>query len=433
MITTLRLLVLALLCIACSCTAPATAQAPAAEAPATQPAPTTQPGQTRKLEHITVDVARKQVRVDCEVVGIDAPLEFFCVRAGGPEHETVLRTRAKPSDIHLGLLMIGLKPGRPVRYSEAANRWFPPMGPPVRIGVEFQKDGQTVRTTANRLMRNLESKQPMPDEPWIFVGSQIMDDGNYAADVTGYIISVVNFDLTVIDVPDLRSSANELLEWEADLAALPAPGTPVTMILEPVGQPAADKAAADQAAAGEAADDPLAAGGAAAGEAAADAAGPIDMVLIEVKEDGSILYNRKAIQLAEITPRLIEEKQQRPVTVRIGAGHNGNEPAVQQVMEAVQKAGIEPVEVVTAANTVQGLHLGLRADLARMQALRDRWEKAVKPNAEALRHAAQSHYEVIMSLREEQQRLIDEADKIQRLIEDLEREYQDITTPRPVP
>src|SRR5690606_38211152 len=141
-------------------------------------------------------------------------------------------------------------------------------------------------------------------------------------------ISVVNFDLTVIDVPDLRSSANELLEWEADLAALPAPGTPVTMILEPVGQPAADKAAADQAAAGEAADDPLAAGGAAAGEAAADAAGPIDMVLIEVKEDGSILYNRKAIQLAEITPRLIEEKQQRPVTVRIGAGHNGNEPAV---------------------------------------------------------------------------------------------------------
>jgi hypothetical protein len=34
-------------------------------------------------------------------------------------------------------------------------------------------------------------------------------------------------------------------------------------------------------------------------------------------------------------------------------------------------------------------------------------------------------------MRREQQRLIDEADRIQRSIDELEKEYQDMTTPRP--
>ena len=38
-----------------------------------------------------------------------------------------------------------------------------------------------------------------------------MDDGVYAADVTGYIVSIVNFDLSLIDVPALARNANETL------------------------------------------------------------------------------------------------------------------------------------------------------------------------------------------------------------------------------
>ena len=47
--------------------------------------------------------------------------------------------------------------------------------------------------------------------------------------------------------------------------------------------------------------------------------------------------------------------------------------------------------------------------------------------------AAQAHYEVIEGMRREQQRLIDEADRIQRAIDELTKQYQDMTTPRPVP
>ena len=53
--------------------------------------------------------------------------------------------------------------------------------------------------------------------------------------MTGQIVSVVNFENTVLDVPAVVSNANETLEWEVDPDAAPAAGTPVTMILTVIG------------------------------------------------------------------------------------------------------------------------------------------------------------------------------------------------------
>src|SRR5678815_5133397 len=88
--------------------------------------PATQPGVAKNLPHINVDVKARQVRVDCQLLGVEAPLEFFCVLSGTNEHESGMRTEAKPSNIHLALLMLGLEPGDPVKFSEAAKKWMPP-------------------------------------------------------------------------------------------------------------------------------------------------------------------------------------------------------------------------------------------------------------------------------------------------------------------
>jgi hypothetical protein len=90
-----------------------------------------------------------------------------------------------------------------------------------------------VTVPANRLMTDLRTGKEMPPMTWIFAGSRVMPDGNYAADVTGYVVSIVNFDLTMIDIPDLASSANETLAWGENASILPPRGTPVTMIIEP--------------------------------------------------------------------------------------------------------------------------------------------------------------------------------------------------------
>lgn len=201
--------------------------------------PATQPGRTQKLAHIDVDVKSKQIRVDCIMLGVNVPLEFFCVVTGTNVHESVLRTDAKPSDLHLALLMLGLQPGEPVHYSESTKTWLPPHGPPLSISAEFVKDGKTVRVPAARLMRSIHDKKSMPQHPFIFAGSRVAPDGTYAADVTGYVVSIVNFDLSMIDVPELASNANETLEWEIDKDAAPPAGTPVTMIIEPIEDRAA--------------------------------------------------------------------------------------------------------------------------------------------------------------------------------------------------
>jgi hypothetical protein len=75
----------------------------------------------------------------------------------------------------------------------------------------------------------------------------------------------------------------------------------------------------------------------------------------------------------------------------------------------------------------------IAADEAMVARLRARWESAVSPHGAALREAAQTHYDVINQLRREQHRILAEADKLQRLIDELEKSYQDLTTPRPEP
>lgn len=201
--------------------------------PATIPA---QLGQTDKLPFVHVDVAKKRVVVECEVIGCTAPLEFLCVMTGTNEHESILRTTAKPSHIHTGLLMVGMRQGEPLRFSVAADKWLPPSGPPVRISVEFQKQGKLVTVPAYKLFREVKGKKAMPARTWIFVGSKVLNNGMYAADATGYVVNIVNFDLSLIDVSGLVSSSNDTLEYEADPDVVPPAGTKVRMILEPAGK-----------------------------------------------------------------------------------------------------------------------------------------------------------------------------------------------------
>jgi hypothetical protein len=208
-------------------------------------APTTQPvAQTLgHLHHVEIDLKARQIRVDCEAINAHMPLEFFCVVRGGQEHETVLRTDARPSTIHFGLLALGLTPGEPAHLSPDQTLWYAPTGPPLKITCQYVLNGQQMTVSACRMMRSVKTKKEMPEMTWVFDGSRLLPDGRYAADLTGYVVSIVNFDLTMIDVPQLASNANETLEWEFNPDLVPAPGTPVTMIIEPAGASAATQPA----------------------------------------------------------------------------------------------------------------------------------------------------------------------------------------------
>ncbi|HZL37154.1 MAG TPA: YdjY domain-containing protein [Tepidisphaeraceae bacterium] len=328
-------------------------------------------GKIGKLPHVEFDVANKTVRVECEALNLKVPLEFFCCVTGSNEHESVLRTPAKPSDIQIALLAIGLKPGKPISFSEAANKWIPPQGPPLHISVEYVKDGKTISYPGYRWMRDMKTRKEPKAFTWVYTGSRVMPDGKFAADVTGYVVSIVNFDLTLVDVPELASSANETLEWECNSDLMPKTGTKVWMIIEPAGKDAKAKQPANKAGAAPKAQSPQSSTGQGASRQVASASAP--------------------------SPGLASASSANDATAPASGDH------------------------------LSDVHI----DTQKVNALEQYWQQKVGPHEAALREAAQAHYKVMRDLRKEQQRLIDEADRIQRAIDKLEKEYQDMTTPRP--
>jgi hypothetical protein len=260
----------------------------------------------------------------------------------------MIRSEVRPSALHFAMLALGLQPGEPVHFSEATQKWLPPHGPPLQITMEYQKDGKTIDEPAWRWMRDVHTKKPAPPFTWVFCGSRTLPDGKYAADMTGYLVSIVNFDLTVVDVPELASSSNELLEWERNPDVTPKAGTPLWMIIEPVGN------------------------------------------------------------------------------------HGGDQPATQPVnapqsqVPVATPAALSATDAVTTSTDTQ-----IAAAQEAVKKLQQQWEQRLGPHRAALRDAAETHYKVISELRQQQQKLIDAADRVQRTIDELEKSYQDLTTPRP--
>lgn len=287
-----------------------------------------------ELPSVRIDLIERNIKVDSEILAVEMPLEFYLVAKGGPDHESVLRTSAKPSSIHAGLIALGLEPGSPARYSETTHTTTAPFGPPLRLRVEWtDADGKLQSKPAEALIRSVKDKTPMPEGVFIFTGSRLREDGAYMADLAGYVVSIVNFDITPIDVPRIASSANETLEWEYNPDIGLKRGDKVTLIIEPVG---------------------------------------------------------------DVQPKLDDEEK---------------EVVPSDVGDAIEKQDDNSP-----------------SDIA---ALRDLWRAEVIPHADEMKSAAATHYKVISELRKRQQALIEEADKLQRLIDELEREYETLTTPRP--
>src|SRR5881392_3804860 len=98
-------------------------------------APATRPSEP-KLPHLQVNVAKKQIRVECEAINAEEKLEFLVCATGTKEYESVLRSRARASHLHFALLMLGLVPGQPVKFNADENTWIPPRGPALKLSCE---------------------------------------------------------------------------------------------------------------------------------------------------------------------------------------------------------------------------------------------------------------------------------------------------------
>src|SRR3984893_65964 len=98
---------------------------------------------------VTVDTEKRLIIIDAKIAPrkIDDPRfkEIYPIEViacypfprGQKAHETVVTIEATPSQVHSGLIELGLKPGKPV-LGESKD---PPQGPEVKLFLEFEADG----------------------------------------------------------------------------------------------------------------------------------------------------------------------------------------------------------------------------------------------------------------------------------------------------
>lgn len=253
----------------CAQRPPADETAPIEQAKQSETAKSDTPAQPtfkQLFPHVRADLRAGVVEFDARVTPLlipdsQAPLFYLEVLVCTPntrEHETLLVTDARPSNIHAALLAAGLKPGRPGGWRAEPRALDPgavdlvPIAPTGdAVSVRFVVNaGRPDERVVDPLEWTVQASDVMADSPTprtlkahlattgfhVFAGSVLArhrpdQPETYDADGTGQIVGLHTFGseviaLTTVMNPDAETEAPE---WVADLrpGVIPGPGTPV--------------------------------------------------------------------------------------------------------------------------------------------------------------------------------------------------------------
>ncbi|HEV3142990.1 MAG TPA: YdjY domain-containing protein [Gemmataceae bacterium] len=179
---------------------------------------------------------RKRILIESEVCLREGILEQLLCRLQTKEHEAILHANVDARMIHAALEAIKAKPGSTVKYDP---KFQPPTGTTIKVKLEYEKSpGEKVTVNARDWIRNIKTGKAL-DVDWVFAGSQLFQDPDDPKKVTyqanyGDVICVANFPTAMLDVPIDSPKVNRDVSFEAWTDRIPAVGTKVTVILEPV-------------------------------------------------------------------------------------------------------------------------------------------------------------------------------------------------------
>jgi hypothetical protein len=210
-----------------------------------QPHTTSQPSEhdSIPMPHVAIDREQRVVDIDATVVLREGGwLELLACTPHTRTHESIFVIHAKPSHIHLAMVMLGLEPGTPMRWKLVGEEYVssPAHGPAVAVTILTHHDGKSVETPANQLVLNKKTGEPLPDNQWLFTGSSFDDSHTpprYRADVEGSVLSLVNFGDEVLARHTDRTNQNDQGALQPNTDLIPPVGTSVTIRLRPVDLP----------------------------------------------------------------------------------------------------------------------------------------------------------------------------------------------------
>jgi len=181
-----------------------------------------------QVGEVVLDQRERTVKFPAVVNMDHAAVEYLLVAASGKVHESVLRTEARPFDVHIAVLLLGAKAAS---TSDPAIFYDPRQkvpGDPVDIELKWENEGRTVTRAAEEFVVNLETKALLSRGPWAYNGSQIVD-GRFVAQQEGSIIALMADPYALINNPRIGHENDEI--WRIATNAIPPLGTPVEVTI----------------------------------------------------------------------------------------------------------------------------------------------------------------------------------------------------------
>jgi len=185
---------------------------------------------------ITLNYEALQVEVDAQVILRQGELELLLwAESPTPKgHETILATKTKPSDIYEALGLMGLTPGSPPWFDFEKSVAHAAKGDAIEVRVRYQRDSQPIEHNICDWVTNKAREAPMERRDWVFCGSRREENGRFAADFEGTVITVVDFPSSLLSLAESHSESNAELWLVANAERIPEIDTPVTVILRAV-------------------------------------------------------------------------------------------------------------------------------------------------------------------------------------------------------
>ncbi len=187
------------------------------------------PPDPKPLGSVMLDAGRREVLVTGFVNQVSGPVELLACGPGGKTHESVLVLMVEPQDLHVALLLLGLRHGPPMPGVGMA----PPKGDPVHLEVVWEEQGTTRTIPAELLLRDVQTRKPVRHEAWIFNGSMI-EAGRLKALEEESLVTTYWDPWSLINIASDIGADDERVV--VNTHAVPPLHHPVTLVIRPGGR-----------------------------------------------------------------------------------------------------------------------------------------------------------------------------------------------------
>lgn len=176
-----------------------------------------------QLGPIRLNKAERSISFDAVANIIsDLTVEYALVHKIGKTHETMFRTDVRAQELHVAMLLLGVKAAMTNQFPDDLK--LPPPGDPVTVEVSWQRDGAKVKYDLEDLIINRETGKSLNRGVWFYNGSNF-SEGMFTAQRDGSIISIHIDPDALINNPRPGRDNDDLHLPNAKL--LPPTGTPV--------------------------------------------------------------------------------------------------------------------------------------------------------------------------------------------------------------